>query len=85
MYVRNVHVCRGMYALTTWLFKSRRAPWHTARLGQGWKAAGQRYLAIASWLPQVSVSTMALSVVILAEAEKADTLQEIFGESILKE
>ena len=37
---------QGMFFLTSWLMKSKRAPWHTAKTGQGWHIAGQRYMDI---------------------------------------
>ena len=37
----------GMFSLTTWLMKSRRAPWNTSKTGQSWHSAAQRYLEVA--------------------------------------
>ena len=56
--------CLGCHMLTGWVMKARKSPWHTGRIGESWRAAGLRYLQIASRLklsgPRCQIGSQAL-------------------------
>ena len=74
--------------------KSKRAPWHTSKVGHGWHLAGQRYLQIAAGPQSWALKTFTVfslmkqclnAMVCESQAEMGDTLQKVFAEAILTE
>ena len=59
--------CLGCHMLTGWVMKARKSPWHTGRIGESWRAAGHRYLEIASRLKLPELRCWRFSHSLLAE------------------
>ena len=53
-----------MFTLSSWLMKSRRCPWSTAKVGNSWCEAGERYLRV---VPRSQELTEHACVTILSE------------------
>ena len=72
--------------------KSKRAPWHTAKTGNSWHQAGSRYLDVATCMHEdVYAETLVKCKLhcsmhaYFIQAQRDDTLQQLFAEAILME